>query len=142
MCDHESTQGPNATSANRTRVNVSIDVPKLQEGLDFYCPLFGWTETARPFPTMAVLDGNNVTICMHEKASGSPSSATGGARSYERHWTPVHLDLHVSDFDSIVSQLVDLGGRIEREFRDQGPCPVAFCCDPFGNGLCLLGPRT
>jgi hypothetical protein len=48
----------------RPSVNISIDVPKLDDGLAFYESVFGFVESARPFPTMAVLDANNVTVCM------------------------------------------------------------------------------
>jgi predicted enzyme related to lactoylglutathione lyase len=127
----------------RARVHVSIDVPDLEAGLQFYGSVFGFVATARPFPTMAVLDANNVTMCMHEKAAGTQSSPGGGElRRYERHWTPVHLDVHVSDLDAVLARVRAGGGAIESEFRTQGPKPVAFCSDPFGNGFCVIGERA
>lgn len=124
----------------RPSVHVSIDVPDLEAGLRFYGAVFGFVETARPFPTMAILDANNVTVCMHARVAGSKSS-TGGAevRRYERHWTPVHLDLHVTDFDDVVTKVRAEGGAVENEFRSEGPKPAAFCSDPFGNGFCVIG---
>ena len=129
-----------ANVPTRARVHVSIDVPELDAGLRFYGQVFGFVETARPFPTMAVLDANNVTVCMHQKEAGSKSS-TGGAdrRRYERHWTPVHLDLHVDDFDAVLDKVRAQGGTIENEYRTEGPMPAAFCSDPFGNGFCVIG---
>jgi predicted enzyme related to lactoylglutathione lyase len=92
---------------------------------------------------MAVLDANNVTVCMHEKAAGTKSSPGGAeVRRYERHWTPVHLDLHVPDLDAVLAKVRAEGGTIESEFRTQGPKPVAFCSDPFGNGFCVIGERS
>jgi predicted enzyme related to lactoylglutathione lyase len=124
----------------RPTVHVSIDVPDLDAGVRFYGSVFGFTETARPFPTMAVLDANNVTVCMHAKAAGSRSSQAGAdVRRYQRHWTPVHLDLHVRDFDDALGRVRAEGGAIENEFRSEGPKPVAFCSDPFGNGFCVIG---
>jgi predicted enzyme related to lactoylglutathione lyase len=121
-------------------VHVSIDVPDLEAGLRFYGSVFGCVQKARPFPTMAVLDANNVTVCMHEKAAGSRSSSGGTeVRRYERHWTPVHLDLHVHDFDAAVARVRAEGGTVENEFRTEGPKPAAFCADPFGNGFCIIG---
>lgn len=135
--------GSNRAEDVRPRVNVSIDVPNLDNGLRFYGRVFGFTENARPFPTMAVLDGNNVTVCMHEKAGGTKSSPTGAEqRRYERHWTPVHLDLHVQEIDAVLSRVRAEGGAVESEFRTQGPKPVAFCSDPFGNGFCVIGERS
>ncbi len=130
----------NAPPAARPSVHVSIDVPDLEAGLRFYREVFGFLETARPFPTMAILDANNVSVCMHEKHAGTISSSAGSdRRRYERHWTPVHLDLHVEDFDAVLRELRAQGGTIENEFRTQGPKPAAFCSDPFGNGFCVIG---
>jgi predicted enzyme related to lactoylglutathione lyase len=132
-----------AAAAGRPSVHASIDVPELEAGLRFYGEVFGFVETARPFPTMAVLDANNLSVCMHEKVSGSNSSSRGSElRRYERHWTPVHLDLHVEDFDAVLDEVRARGGAIENEFRTQGPMPTAFCSDPFGNGFCVIGERT
>jgi len=129
-----------------TSIHVSIDVPDLERGLAFYGRVFGFVEKSRPFPTMAILDGNNVTICMHEKRAGTHSSTdSADTRRYERHWTPVHLDFHVNDFDAALSRIRGENGIIESEFRTQGPMPTAFCSDPFGNGFCVIEeipPRT
>jgi len=127
-------------NAGKVTVHLSIDVPNLGEGLGFYGRVFGFEETSRPFPTMAILDANNVTVCMHEKAAGTKSSPGGtDTRRYERHWTPVHIDLHVPDFDAALDKVRQEGGTVELEFRDQGPKPAAFCSDPFGNGFCVIG---
>jgi predicted enzyme related to lactoylglutathione lyase len=129
-----------AGGATRPTVHVSIDVPELEEGLVFYEAVFGFVEVGRPFSTMAILDANNVTVCLHEKAAGTKPSPNGtGARHYERHWTPVHVDLHVHDFEEVLGRVRAAGGAIENEFREHGPKPVAFCSDPFGNGFCVIG---
>lgn len=123
-----------------TTVHVSIDVPRLDDGVRFYDRVFGFAEKARPFPTMAVLDADNVSICMHQRDAGSQPSAGGeDRRRYERHWTPVHLDLHVDDFDAALDRVRAEGGAVENEFRPEGKKPVAFCSDPFGNGFCVIG---
>jgi predicted enzyme related to lactoylglutathione lyase len=127
----------------RASVHVSIDVPNLEAGLEFYRSVFGFVEKSRPFPTMAIVDANNVTVCMHEKAAGTKSSPAGDdTRRYERHWTPVHLDLHVLDFDVVLAKVRAEGGTVENEFRSDGPKPAAFCSDPFGNGFCVIGERV
>ncbi|MBS2013028.1 MAG: VOC family protein [Deltaproteobacteria bacterium] len=120
-------------------MHVSIDVPELEAGLRFYGEVFGFVEKARPFPTMAILDANNVSVCMHAKRAGTKSSSAGAElRHYERHWTPIHLDVHVHDFDAVLAKVRAHGGAIEDEHR-QGPKPAAFCSDPFGNGFCVIG---
>jgi predicted enzyme related to lactoylglutathione lyase len=131
-----------ANPGTRPSVHVSIDVPDLEAGLRFYVEVFRFVETARPFPTMAILDANNVTVCMHEKQAGTKSSSVGSEqRHYERHWTPVHIDVHVEDFDAVLERVRARGGTIENEFRTQGPKPAAFCSDSFGNGFCVIGER-
>jgi len=128
------------TGSAKTSVHVSIDVPDLAAGLRFYVSVFGLVEVARPFPTMAILDAGNATVCIHQKAAGTqPSPSTTEVRRYERHWTPVHIDLHVHDFDGVLGKLRAEGGIIEQEFREHGPKPAAFCSDPFGNGFCVIG---
>jgi predicted enzyme related to lactoylglutathione lyase len=134
---------PKPNAAARPTVHLSIDVPDLEQGLRFYGDTFGFVETTRPFSTMAILDAGNLTVCMHEKSPGTKSSQVGtDVRRYERHWTPVHLDLHVTDLDAVLDKVRSGGGTVENEFRTQGPRPVAFCCDPFGNGFCVLGERA
>lgn len=131
------------TSAHGTTVNVSVDVPNLALGVRFYQEVFGFLEVARPFPSMAVLDANNVTLCILEKAGGTQSAPTTSAtRHYDRHWTPVHLDFHVDDIDAALEKIQAHGGVVEKEFRDEGPKPAGFCCDPFGNGFCVIGERV
>ena len=135
------TKKPDADA--RPSVHVSIDVPDLEAGLRFYEAVFAFVEVARPFPTMAILDANNMTVCMHEKRAGTKPSPNGtDARRYDRHWTPVHVDLHVHDFDGVLGKVRTEGGLIEMEFRQQGPRPAAFCSDPFGNGFCVIGDAT
>jgi predicted enzyme related to lactoylglutathione lyase len=129
------------TRASRPTVHVSIDVPKLDDGVRFYGEVFGFVETARPFATMAILDANNVTVCMHEKAAGTKFSTAGTEqRHYARHWTPVHLDLHVHDFDHALERVRSCGGTVEQEFR--GRKLAGFCADPFGNGFCVIGEHA
>ena len=127
----------------RPSVHVSIDVPDLEAGLRFYESVFGFVEVARPFPTMAILDANNLTVCMHQKSAGTKPAPDGtDVRRYQRHWTPVHVDLHVHDFDGVLGNVRAAGGLIEMEFREQGPRPTAFCSDPFGNGFCVIGEEV
>ena len=81
-----------------TTLSISIDVPNLAEGVAFYWSAFGFSEESRPVPGVAVLRGLDIELCILEKPAGSkPSTATPDRRSYERHWTPVHLDFRVDD---------------------------------------------
>ncbi|QLF69929.1 VOC family protein [Peteryoungia desertarenae] len=121
-----------------TRINISIDTPSLEAGVSFYERVFGFKEVSRPLPHMAVMDANNVALCIHEKAEGTESSTAGShLRNYQRHWTPVHLDFHVNEFEKCIRSIIAENGTVERTFDK--PRPVAFCSDPFGNGFCVLG---
>jgi predicted enzyme related to lactoylglutathione lyase len=120
-------------------VSVSIDVPNLAQGVAFYCAAFGFSKKAEPVPGVAVLHGLNTELCLLEKPAGSmPSPNTNDRRSYERHWTPVHLDFHVEDLHLTLQHLEALGAKREQVFDNPGHSSAAFCTDPFGNGFCVL----
>lgn len=125
------------------RVNASVDVPEIEAGVRFYARVFGLVERARPFPTMAILDAGNLTICVHAKPAGSaPAPGADDRRRYGRHCTPVHLDFHVDDFDATLAVARAEGAVVEQEHRGGPHPPTAFCADPFGNGFCVIGPRA
>jgi catechol 2,3-dioxygenase-like lactoylglutathione lyase family enzyme len=82
-------------------VSISIDVPVLADAVRFYSSAFGFSEVAAPVAGVIVLQAGNVEICLLQKDVGTrPSSRTQELRRYERHWTPLHLDIHVDDLES------------------------------------------
>ena len=120
-------------------VSVSIDVPNLAEGIAFYSAAFGFTKKAQPLPTVAVLHGLNMELCLLEKPAGSkPAPETADQRKFERHWTPVHLDFHVDNLRAALERVEALGARREQVFENPEHGSAAFCSDPFGHGFCLL----
>ena len=122
------------------KYSVSIDVPTLELGLAFYGQAFGFTELARPVEGYAVLGRDEFRLGLLEKPAGtSPAPGTDDLRKYERHWTPVHIDFHVNDFEDTLQQALDAGATCEQRFEGGAHPPVAFCCDPFGNGFCIIG---
>lgn len=122
-----------------TSIAVSVDVPNLRDGVRFYASAFGWSLSSEPFPGVAVLRGGDVEICLLERPAGSqPSLATREKRHYERHWTPVHLDLHVDDLETALSRALEAGATREQVFENPEHGSVAFCSDPFGHGFCLI----
>lgn len=125
------------------KYSVSIDVPKLSEGLRFYCGALGLVEVARPIDTYAILKCGGSQIGVFEKAAGSkPAEGSGDVRRYERHWTPVHIDFHVDDFQAVLTNALNAGAKCEQKFEGGGRAPIAFCSDPFGNGFCIVGKDT
>lgn len=124
-------------------VSVNIDVPDLVQGVRFYAGAFGFQKVAEPFPGVAVLDAGGLEICLLEKAAGSsPAPDTEDARRYGRHWTPVHLDLHVDDFRAALARALTAGARQEQLFESGHHPAIVFCSDPFGHGFCLIERRS
>lgn len=123
-------------------MSVTLDVPDIAAGLAFYGSVFGFAEVSRPHPLYAVTRSGTQTLGLMQKEAGTrPTPSDGPVRTYDRHWTPVHLDFHVHDFDTTCARITALGGAVEQTHTGQGRPPVAFCSDPFGHGFCLLGPR-
>ena len=124
------------------KYSVTIDVPRLDEGLRFYRDALGLTEVARPIPTHAVLGCGDAQIGLIEKSAGTkPVKGADDLRRYERHWTPVHIDFHVDNFEAALESAVNAGGKCEQKFEGGARPPIAFCSDPFGNGFCIMGVR-
>jgi predicted enzyme related to lactoylglutathione lyase len=123
-------------------LSVSIDVPDLAEGVRFYSDAFGFSKASEPVPGVVVLHSGNAEICLLEKPAGTqPSSHTREKRRYERHWTPVHLDLHVDELAAALARALEAGATQEQVFENPGYPSVAFCSDPFGHGFCLIERR-
>jgi catechol 2,3-dioxygenase-like lactoylglutathione lyase family enzyme len=122
------------------KYSVTIDVPQLDEGLRFYRDALGLTEVARPIPTYAILKYGDARIGLMEKSAGTkPAKGADDVRRYERHWTPVHIDFHVDDFETALANAVSAGAKCEQKFEGGARPPVAFCSDPFGHGFCIIG---
>ncbi|HEX2463744.1 MAG TPA: VOC family protein [Thermoanaerobaculia bacterium] len=123
-------------------VSISVDVPNLTEAIRFYASAFGFTKSSEPVPGVVVLRAGDAEICLLEKRAGSlASTATQETRHYERHWTPVHMDVHVDDFEAALARALEAGAKQEQIFRNPDRGTVAFCSDPFGHGFCLLERR-
>lgn len=122
------------------KVTMSVDVPSIEEGLKFFGEVFGFVESARPHPGYAMLSCGESTIGLLEKAAGSsPAPGSSDVRKYERHWTPVHMDFRVDDFEATLTRALAAGALSEQVHRMTGFPPVAFCSDPFGHGFCIVG---
>ena len=120
-------------------VGISIDVPDLTEGVLFYTEAFDCAKVAEPAPGVAVLKLGATTVCLLEKKAGStPAPKAQDLRRYERHWTPVHLDIHVEDLARARERVVRAGATEEQVFVNPEHGSAAFCSDPFGHGFCLI----
>ncbi len=122
---------------------MTIDVPDLERGIAFYRDALGFEERVHPFPGFVIMTCGNAQIGLMQKEAGTkPAPGSDDIRTYDRHWTPVHVDFHVEDFAGTLERLEAAGATIE-ERRGGGSLPdIAFCADPFGHGFCLIGPRS
>jgi predicted enzyme related to lactoylglutathione lyase len=116
---------------------INIDVPDLERAIAFYTRAFG-LGVKRRFGDQAVeLSGWPVPAFLLQKAAGS-LGAGEHRRSYDRHWTPVHLDIVVDEIEAALSRAVAAGAVLEREVRTAAWGKIAGLADPFGHGLCLI----
>jgi predicted enzyme related to lactoylglutathione lyase len=90
--------------------------------------------------TYVILKCGDSQIGLIEKSAGSnPAKGTDEVRRYKRHWTPVHIDFHVDDFETFLAKAINAGAKCEQKFEGGSRPPIAFCSDPFGNGFCVVG---
>jgi predicted enzyme related to lactoylglutathione lyase len=132
------------TNARRNNVTVelivNIDVEHLESAIRFYQEAVGMRLKRRLFDdTVAELSGAAAPVFLLQKAVGSrPSPIVAGARSYRRHWTPVHLDFVVAALEPAVERAVQAGARAEGPIQSFDWGRQALMSDPFGNGFCLV----
>lgn len=125
------------------KYSVAIDVPQLDEGLRFYRDALGLAEVARPIPTYVVLECGGSQIGLIEKSTGTkPAQGADDVCRYDRHWTPVHIDFHVGDFEIFLERALKAGAKCEQKREGGERPPIAFCSDPFGHGFCIVGTKA
>jgi predicted enzyme related to lactoylglutathione lyase len=83
------------------------------------------------------LDGWPAPVFLLQKEPGSIGAGTS-RRSYERHWTPIHLDLVVEDIGAALARAVEAGATVEHQVRTEVWGKIAILADPFGHGFCLI----
>ncbi len=118
---------------------VNLDVDELEKAIRFYSTALG-LRVGRRFGAFGVeMLGSPAPIYLLVKPSGTPASdSTAQRRNYERHWTPVHLDLVVPDIESAVQRAVSVGARLEKPITTQKWGRLAPMADPFGHGFCFI----
>ncbi|MCZ7598341.1 MAG: VOC family protein [Gammaproteobacteria bacterium] len=118
---------------------VNIDVDDLERAIGFYGAAFG-LEVGRRFGAHgAEMLGASAPIYLLVKKAGSPAAGDPPeARRYERHWTPVHLDVVVDDVGAAVERALAAGAVLERPVIDSSWSRLALMADPFGHGFCLI----
>jgi predicted enzyme related to lactoylglutathione lyase len=118
-------------------VLINIDVPDLAGAIAFYTRAFELSVGRRFGLHGAELTGWPVPVFLLQKEAGS-IGAGESRRTYERHWTPVHLDVVVDDIEQALSRAVEAGAVLEQGVRTAAWGKIAVLADPFGHGLCLI----
>ncbi|MES3001080.1 MAG: VOC family protein [Pseudomonadota bacterium] len=118
---------------------INIDVPDLDAAVRFYTTAFD-LHPARRFGAAGIeLTGASSNIYLLVKHEGScPTPQATGSRDYARHWTPVHLDIVVTDIEAAITRAVTAGATLERATQTSAWGKLALLADPFGNGFCLV----
>jgi predicted enzyme related to lactoylglutathione lyase len=116
---------------------INIDVPDLAEAIAFYSQAFGLAVTRRLGAEVAELSGLPARIYVLEKPGGSIGAAKD-PRRYDRHWTPVHVDVVVDDIEAALARAVAAGAHAETDIRVAAYGKLAVLADPFGHGFCLI----
>jgi len=121
-----------------TRVLINLDVADLERGAAFYTQALG-LRIGRRFDGFVELLGAEAPIYLLQKEAGTPPFAGAEpARSYARHWTPLHLDFVVTDLDAAVARALAAGAVLEATPSRHAYGRLALLHDPFGHGFCLL----
>jgi predicted enzyme related to lactoylglutathione lyase len=118
---------------------VNIDVDDLETAIRFYTEAFALSVGRKLGTDVVELLGAGAPIYLLARASGTePHSRAHAARSYERHWTPVHLDIAVDDIDAARARALRAGATAEGAIETHVWGKIARLSDPFGHGFCLL----
>lgn len=119
------------------RLLVNIDVDDLDRAAAFYTAAFGLHVGRRLGPHAVELLGADSAIYLLAQRAGS-RGAGGDLRRYDRHWTPVHLDIVVDDVEAALRQALAAGAAAEGEIKTHSWGRIVTVADPFGHGICLL----
>ena len=121
------------------QILVNIDVNDLTRAIKFYCTAFDLT-IGRQFGNDGVelLGASSVIYLLHKAEGTSPSEFIDQTRTYERHWSPVHLDFVVSEIEAAVQRAVSAGAILEKPIQTTKWGRLALLADPFGHGFCLV----
>jgi len=118
---------------------VNLDVNDLGKAIRFYSSAFE-LKVGRRFGSSGVeMLGSSAPIYLLVKSGSTPASdRTSQLRSYERHWTPVHLDFVVENIESAIQTAIAVGARLEKPIATNKWGKLALMADPFGHGFCFV----
>ena len=123
-----------------TGLRICLDVDDVARAIAFYVDALGLSVGRRFDPRWVELLGAPVPIDLLERRAGTGANPRpdAPARTYERHWTPVHLDFVVDDMDGAIGRVLRAGGVLEGDVTTHAYGRLARMADPWGHGFCLL----
>jgi uncharacterized glyoxalase superfamily protein PhnB len=116
---------------------INIDVPDLVAAEAFYAKAFGLHSSRRLGSDVLEMLGGTAPIYLLQKASAT-LGAGNSARDYQRHWTPIHLDVVVDKLEPALERALAAGAIQEGLIREANWGRIVQLADPFGHGWCLL----
>ena len=120
-------------------LRICIDVDDMPRAIAFYADGLGLKIGRRLRDEWVEILGAGSPIDLLLNAAGTqPVNGHGAVRSYQRHWTPVHLDFVVDDIDAAVARLLAHDATLEVPVAERPYGHIAGLVDPFGHGLDLL----
>jgi predicted enzyme related to lactoylglutathione lyase len=125
--------------ASMPKLLANVDVDDLDKAVQFYTQAFGLRVRQRWGDALAVLEGAGAPLYLLRKAAGTPAYAEAAqTRTYDRHWTPVHLDFGVRELEPALATALAAGARLESGIEEHDWGRIAHLSDPFGHGFCLV----
>ncbi len=121
------------------KVLINIDVGDINQAESFYCKTFGLSVKQRLSANTLELAGLGSPVFLIENKAGTTCyPGAEQTRHYNRHWTPVHLDIVVENIEVSFDKALIAGASKESEISTTSFGRIALCSDPFGNGFCLI----
>lgn len=122
-----------------TEILVNIDVNDIAAAERFYCAALMLSPGRRFGADGVELLGASSRIYLLKNETGTRASPRSkDKRSYQRHWTPIHLDFVVGDLEAAVERSIAAGGAQEQPIGENSWGRIAVMSDPFGHGYCLI----
>ena len=121
------------------RILLNIDVPDIESAIAFYGAALGLRVRRRFDDAFVELAGAEIPIYLLRKTQGSMIGPAGGdLRDYNRHWSPIHMDIVVEDLVKAVEDATRAGAIQEGETLEEPYGRLAMFADPYGHGFCLI----
>ena len=120
-------------------LQVNLDVDDLDKAVRFYSSALGLKVGRRLGAFGVEMLGSSVPIYLILKSPETPASETiSQLRSYQRHWTPIHLDFIVDKIEPAVQRALEAAARLEQPIATHQWGKLALMADPFGHGFCFV----